>query len=631
MQRDHKVTQTRSVHQARSIGTLGALLLKVSSLAIVCVALGTTVQAQVALPQETEQELLDILRSDASQAEKAIACKSLAVKGSTNAIADLAKLLSDPKLASWARTALEAIPGDESEQALREAAESLDGRLRVGAINSLGVRRDIEAVDLLTRHLQGADAATAAAAAIALGRIGDESATKSLRKALATTSDNVQSAVAEGCVLCAERLHSAGNSVAAAAIYDEVRTADVPTQRIIEATRGAILAHKEQGQELLLETLRSPNKKFFQLALGTIREFPGDDLDNALVKELSNSEPARGALLVQAMSDRIETVDRAAILSAAQQGNELVRLSAIDALQRIGDASCLTPLMELANDDDEDLATAAKTTLAVLPGVEVDTLIVSMLSQAETQSETMLLDLVGRRRIKDAFKLASAALEHSDPNVRKSALFALGETVDLDGLSVLISEVTDSGQSETEAEAQRALKVASIRMPDSDKCTAKLVAAMDGTPSCKGVMLEIIGEVGGKAALEALAAAAKSEDAEKQDIASRLLGKWNNTDAAPVLLDLATTAPAEKFQIRALRGYIGIARKFSMPEQKRVEMCQKAWDTSKRMAEKELILEVLKVRPSRPALRLVAKAKQIPELAAKAMEAERAIQKKVGR
>ena len=43
-------------------------------------------------------------------------------------------------------------------------------------------------------------------------------------------------------------------------IYDEVRKADVPKQRMLEATRGAILARKPDGIPLLVEQLRSPDK-----------------------------------------------------------------------------------------------------------------------------------------------------------------------------------------------------------------------------------------------------------------------------------------------------------------------------------------------------------------------------------
>ncbi len=578
---------------------------------------------------EAEKKHLATLRSDAPPSEKALACKSLAVHGSSEAVADLAKLLPDPQLSSWARIALEAIPGDASDQALRSAAESLDGRLRVGMINSIGVRRDVAAVELLIQLLEDSDADAASAAAIALGRIGNEPATKSLRQALAKVPDNVRSAVAEGCVLCAEGLHAEGDSERAAAIYDAVRTADVPLQRIIEATRGAILARQEAGIELLMATFRSPDKKLFQLALGTIREFPGDKLDPVLAAELANAEVSRAALLVQAMADRSETVDLATILKAAEEGDKRVRLSAMDALRRIGNASCLAVLLNSANEEDDELAAAAMKTLAGLSGEEVDQQIVSRLDAAKGTNQPLLLRLVGLRRI-DAFELVTRALDHSDPDVRKSALFALGETVDLDGLSVLISQVTNPGRSAEAADAQRALKVACIRMPEPDKCTEKLVAAMNEAPDSKSVILEIVGAVGGSTALSTLASAAKSDDPVKQDIASRLLGKWNNTDAAPVLLDLAQTAPAEKYQIRALRGYIGIARKFPMQEKVRVAMCQKAWDASKRLAEKQLILDVLKIHPSRPALKLASKAQQIAELKDQASDTIRAIESKVG-
>ena len=235
---------------------------------------------------EAEKQLLALLRSDAPAAEKAIACKKLAIYGSSAAVVDLAKLLPDPQLSSWARIALEVIPGKASGDALREATDSLEGNLLVGTINSIGVRRDARAVTLLAARLQDTDPEVASAAAVALGRIGNTAATNSLRKALAIVPFNVRSAVAEGCVLCAERMHSEGKSALAVEIYDQIRKADLPKQRILEATRGAILARGQAGIPLLVELLRSPDKKLFQLALGTAREFPGDEIDKALAAEL---------------------------------------------------------------------------------------------------------------------------------------------------------------------------------------------------------------------------------------------------------------------------------------------------------------------------------------------------------
>ena len=61
------------------------------------------------------------------------------------------------------------IPGEEADQALRDAAESLKGQLLVGMLNSIGVRADSKAVDLLTKKLKDGDAEVASAAAVAPG------------------------------------------------------------------------------------------------------------------------------------------------------------------------------------------------------------------------------------------------------------------------------------------------------------------------------------------------------------------------------------------------------------------------------------------------------------------------------
>ncbi|MBI2479545.1 MAG: hypothetical protein HYV60_13200, partial [Planctomycetia bacterium] len=209
-----------------------------------------------------------------------------------------------------------------------------------------------------------------------------------------------------------------------------------------------------------------------------------------------------------------------------------------------------------------------------------------------------MIELVGQRRI-DAVPELLKAMDHSDKTVRNAALIALGETISLKRLSVLVSQAVAPKHAEDAPAAQQALRAASIRMPDREACAEELALALGRSPTAtKSLLLEILGDVGGTKALQTLGSAATSTDPEMQDTASRLLGKWNSVDAAPVLLDLAKTAPAEKYQVRALRGYIGLARKFDMPEQDRAEMCQKALDASNQPAEQKLVLDVLALHPS---------------------------------
>ncbi len=577
-----------------------------------------------------EKRLLAVLQSDAQAAQKAISCKELAVYGSSDAVPELAKLLPNPQLSSWARIALEVIPGDPSDAALRTAAEVMQGQLLVGVINSIGVRRDAKAVPILVDRLKDNDLEVASAAAVALGRIANDDATEALQMALRTVPESLRSSVAEACVLCAEARLLTGRQKEAAEIYDQVRDAGVPMQRIVEATRGSILARGQDGIPLLVKSLRSPEKKLRQLALATVREFPGDQIDAALANELKDVSPARAVSIIQAMADRPQTVVLPAILAAVQNGSPLVQASAIDSLRRVGDESCLAILLSVATSDDAELRGIAKSTLAELPGEDVNAKIVTLLAASKGKEYPVLLHLVAQRRV-DAVPQVVQALSHQDPVIRQAALVALGQTVSLDRLSLLIDAVVQSQKAEDAEVASQALRAACVRMPEREACADQLSNAIPTAASdTKTTLLEILAEMGGDNALAQVSAAAMSRDPQLQDDGSRLLGKWNSVAAAPSLMNLAVSGPSSKYQVRGMRGYIGVARKFPMPEAQRVEMCRQAFEKASRIDEQRLVLDVLKIHPSAEGLALAMQAQKIAALKTDATVAASQIAQKLG-
>ncbi len=597
--------------------------------AIVATAHFANAEGPAASP-EKEAELIAILQSEGPAADKAIACKNLAIYGSGKAVPELAKLLPNEELSSWTRIALEAIPGSEADEALRKGSESLEGLLLIGTINSIGVRRDTSAVDVLTARLKDADAEVASAAAVALGRIGSSAAAKSLQGALASTSGKTRSAVAEGCVLCAERFYLEGLEADSVALYDTVRKADVPQQRILEATRGAILARKQKGIPLLVEQLRSSERTMFQLALGTAREFPGREVDETLAKELSEAKPERAALIVVAMADRPQTVVLPAILKAAKSGQKPVRIAAIGAISRVGNTTCVSSLLDCATEADVEVVKAARDALANIPGDSIDKDIIARLARPDAKVYALLIELVGERRI-DALPALLKAVDSSDKAVRSAALTSLGATVPPDKLSLLIKQVVSPKNADDAALAQSALKTACVRMPDRDVCATELAAAMDRAPvPTKIVLLKILGAVAGTKALSTVGEACRNSDPQLQDVGSQLLGDWMTIDAAPVLLDLAKTSPAEKFQIRAMRGYIKVARQFIMPEADRIVMCKQAMDACHRTEERKLVVEVLKRFPHLETMKMAIKAYQDPDLKEDAATAALVIAQKIG-
>ncbi len=608
-------------------------LLYPSALLVVVAALiaAAPVPTSAAAAQPDEADLIAVLESaDAPPAEKAITCKKLAVFGSKKAVPALAPLLHDERLISWARIALEAIPGPEADEALRKAMGSLKGRSLVGVINSIGVRRDAKAVSELVKRLDDEDVQVACSAAVALGKIGGEPALQALRKSLAAPREALRSAAAEGCVHSAERLLADGKAAEAAALYDEVRGAKVPKQRIVEATRGAILARGEKGIPLLVEHLRCDDNKLFQVAVMTAREMQGKAVADAVASEMAKATGERSALLLAVLADRGDAAASPAIVTIAKSGAGQARIAAIGVLKKSGDAACVSTLLEVATDEEANVAESAQSALAEMPGKEVDAQIAARLSDSQGETRVILMRLVGKRRI-DATAELLKGIDDADARVRAAALAALGETVKQKDLAVLIDRVAAPKRAEDLPAAEKALKAACVRMPDGEACAAQLATAMkEKSVETQVRFLEVLGAMDNPRSLQALSAAAKSGKEELVDVATRLLGEAITLEAGPVLLDLAKTLPDGKYKIRAIRGYIRLIRQFNMDEEDRVQMCVKALGAAERPEERKLLCTAMELHPSLGMLRLAADQAKKPELKEEAARAVVTIAQKLG-
>lgn len=547
----------------------------------------------------SEDELIAVITSDeAPKAEKAIACKKLAIFGSPKAVPALEPLLKDEELISWARIALEAIPGEEADAALRGALDDLTGRSLIGVINSIAVRGDQQAVPQLIKILNDDKEAPATAAAAALGRLGGEPAVAALKRALSDESEAVRNVAAEGLVYAAEGMMAEEQNESAIDLYQAIRTADVPKQRKIEATRGLILAQGAAGVPLLVEQLRSDDEDFFRLGLFTARELEGKPATDAIASELAGASPDRAALLLKLLADRGDPVSSALVLEQAQEGPEAVRIAAIELLGKLGDVESVPALLKLAQDENEAIAAAAKAAVAGLPGKEVDALLVGRLGEPNGEALAVVAELTGKRRIADAAIPLMKLLEHPDADVRENALTALGETIAFDQLDVLIQRVVEAEPDDEKPAVLAALKAAAVRMKDREATAQRLAEAMSGkSTDVKIDLLNVLGAMGGPTALDVLSEAGMSDSPELQDAATRLLGEWLDVDAAPALLEMAKSKD-HKYRVRALRGYLRLARQFAQSDSQRAEMCSKAFAAADRPEERKLALEVLTLYPS---------------------------------
>jgi HEAT repeat protein len=567
-----------------------------------------------------ERELIAVLQSDAAPAEKAITCKRLAVYGTKNAVPALAPLLADEQLASWARIPLEVIPGPAADAALRDAMARLHGKLLIGVINSIAVRRDHGAVTGLVNKLNEPDADVASAAAVALGRIGGSKAAKALEAALGTAPEGVRSSVAQGCVLCAEGFLLAGKRSDAVKLYDTVRAANVPKQHVLEATRGAILARQSAGLPLLLEQLRSPDKALYGIGLRTARELPGQRVTEALAAELDRCGAERQGPLLLALADRTDAAVLPTVLAAAKTGSPKLRLVAVGVLDRMNNPKSLPTLIEVASAGDPELTPAAESALARLPGNEPDTQLLARLPQASGKAREVLIQVVEQRRIDKALPVLVTSAEDADPGVRHAAVQAIGTLGSGKQAADLVRLLRKTQDSKAREDIEMALIAISGRARAG--CVEPLLTlGQNSDAGLKIIELHALASAGGPEALSAVKAAVQDTDETVQDEAVRTLSTWPNnwpedSAVAEPLLALAKSGRKTSHQVLGMRGYLQyIKSDKQLSNEQKVSKISESMPLLKRPEEQRLAMAAIDGISTPGALELLSHFAAEPEMA----------------
>jgi len=573
--------------------------------------------------KEQVDKLIAVLKSDAPHKEKADACRLLALVGTKDAVAPLAALLGDEKLSHMARYGLEPIPNPAVDGAFRDALGKLKGRLLVGVIGSIGVRRDVKAVRPLAKMLRSPDTLVAQAAASALGKIGNRPATRVLQRALPNVSAANQLALCEGLFRCAEALFAQGRQDQAIEIYDQLRKLDAPHQVRGGALRGAILARgnkgniprrtgetsrqhimrRNDGVSLLLEHLSSDDYIMFSAAVQAAQEMAGTLVTRALTAELNKLPADNQILVIQTLGKRADASASQALFTLARDGTKSVRIAAIKSLAEIGHSSAVSVLVELLNDADSGISQAAQESLAALPGRQANDAVMAMLDSSKTSRRLTVLELIGRRRMTTSIPALLKAAVDADPKVRPAALRKVGELGSVAELTALLDLLLRLKESQDLDAAERALSAVCMKADNPQSYTGRLTSLLDqAQPAQKSALLHVLGVIGGTNALKAVRAAVNEPNTQVRAAAIRVLCGWKTAEAAPDLLALAKSSPDSSRKTAALRGYISLVRDESLTTREKLAMCKNAAALIQRNEEKKLLLGVLGTVPAAEAL-----------------------------
>ena len=578
---------------------------------LVAVALSGVLEAVAqTIPPATKEEenrLLSVLQSDAPYKDKATACRQLGVIGTKDAVPVLASLLGDEKLSHMARYALEPNPDPSVDAALRDALGKVEGGPLVGVIGSLGVRRDIKAVDALAKLLDGQDDVVIQAAARALGSIGNSEAAAALKEHALGVSAANQLALCEGLFRCAETLLREGGQRQAITTYDLLRSIEAPHQVRAGGVRGAILARDyNKGVRLLAQYLTNEDYILFSAAVQTAQELDGSRVTEALVGALDGLPADNQILILQTIGTRGDPDAVPAVAELAKQGDAEVRVAALDTLTQLADPAAVPVIVATLSDPYPEVAEAGEDALAAFPAQEADAAVMAMLGESDAAKRVAALGLMGRRRMTANVASVMKSTTDADEKVRVAALRLAGELGGPDQFDELLGVAVGLKSSQELDAAQRSLTALGTQADDKEAATAKVAATLSkADPAQQCALVGVLGAVKGANALKAVRAAVGNDNADVSASAVRALAAWNTTEVAPDLLALAKGAATPALKIAALRGYITLIRNEGFSVDQKLAMSKDATALIERTEERRLLLGVLGSVPSLEALNAV--------------------------
>ena len=517
---------------------------------------------------KAEKKLLLVAQSPtASFAARQFACQKLGQIGGEESAEALGKMLRDDKLSDLARFALETNSDPAAGKALRGALGKATGKTRIGIINSLGERRDGEAVTDLGRLLASSDNATAQAAAGALGKIGGPKALAALRAAPTNQADP---AVSDAMLLCADSLVREKKTASAAGLYREVyeNKACLSTTRAA-AFRGLCKTEPDKMGDTVLELLGSEDPALRGAAITAVREIPGGKITGQFAEKLDSVPAPIQAALIAALADRGDAAVVPALVGMVKSQDEGVRLAALSGLGQLpGNARVAALLAQTAGGAASGPEQkAAYESLGRLKGAGVDEAVLNgAAGGGEAAVRRVYIRQCGERDLKASVPALLGMSRDSDPEIRATALGVLRDLGSAAEYPALIEWLIAAKEQDERIAARGAVLALARRMDSPEKGVRPLIGALDRAgASGKGSLLECLGTLGGEDALKAVSAQAKSSDAEVATAAVRALASWPDSKSLEPLVGIVETTKDQKCRELALAGSLQMLGKKGGP------------------------------------------------------------------
>jgi len=545
-----------------------------------------------AMYETIEAQLLPILDNPKATVDaKRFVFRKLARIGTNASLPVLVPLLKDAQFAEYARFALTQIGTDKALAALRDAAPAADRQLKLGLIESFGLRADARALPLLSEFARGNDSDLAQAATESLGRIGSAEALAALESA--QTAGTLAAASAAARLACAERMTEAGQGTEAAETYKKLLA---PGNAKHVRTAAAVGLARSAGKEALptvTALLADKDPVLREAGISCVNAMPADPAVTAgLCNALGSLPVETQVILLQALGRR---GDRAAAPTArALLANEDVslRMAAAVALGPLGSADDVPALVDWLNRESAESATA-QNALAKLTGEGITQALIDALPRAKTSAARLAwVEVIDSRGDPVPGTLLLKLAADDDAKVCREALKVLpkqGTAEEIAGLITLL----DSDLGDRTAREPYEVCIAKLcqrHAGDGEASRFCVESLPKAQAPAKASLYAVLGRLADESSLPLLGQAATDKNETICDAAVRALTAWPRDSAFDPLLEVAQSTGNAIHNVLALRACLRLiqAGRTALSDEILEARCEAAEAAARRPEEKAL-------------------------------------------
>ena len=542
---------------------------------------------------DEEAYILALLAQPEKTGDEAKFCARLAQLGSRESIPLLSTCLLDEESSAGACLALAAMPFEEAHEALRRALPLSSGMTRARIIESLGALKDEKDSSLILPFLDDTNALIRQSAANALGKIGGSDAINALWLWAETTAGN-ETVFCQHALLASLDKLSLSRRKEAHQGYKQFLDTWPEESTSTAAWRGLLLTAGSSGNKLLTQALTDDNYHAWLGALSVLPSMKGKGITRSIAQLAGQLEENKACQLLVALGERKDPAATPFLLAFVEGDNDLLALTALEALAFLADAKAVPLLVKRAALSDGAVADKALHCLAQMKDTKTAPALVRCLNRADAAETVVIAEVLGQRREEAVAPSLRQLLHHKNSVVRSAAARALAQVGQAEDAALLCEAWQRVEESEEETVFFDALQMLGQRPVD----TAVYVQILEELYTQKDIALPVkliplFARLGHTEFLALLSKTLEDGNEAEQNEARKAFAQIRNPEALSPILALIREGRGDPERLPLFRNMARLLQHEQLSESEREQYLEEGLKEAQSLQEKRLLLSAL--------------------------------------